>query len=93
MRRSPASRSTLPVASATTRSTIPVTARQVVRSSCATVEAAARAASHAAVSSNATVNREACLAHGTAITVGPCWRQFTRGTSASSITRTVPKSR
>jgi hypothetical protein len=88
IRRSPANRSTLPAASAITRSTMPITARQVTCSSVATVDAALRAASHATVSSNAVMNREPCLAHGTAITVGPC-SQFTRGTSASNITRTV----
>jgi hypothetical protein len=31
-------------------------------------------------------------AHGTARTVGPCVRQFTRGASASSHTGTVPRS-
>jgi hypothetical protein len=51
------------------------------------------AASHAAVSSNTAVNREACRAHGTAITLGPCTPQSTLGTSASITTRNVPKSR
>jgi mRNA-degrading endonuclease toxin of MazEF toxin-antitoxin module len=62
---------------------MPVTLRQVVRSSSATAEAGVRAVSQAAVSSNAIVNRDACRAHGSATVVGPCSTQFTRGTAAS----------
>jgi hypothetical protein len=93
MRRSPASRSTRPDASATTRVTIEATDRHVVRSSSATTDPGACAASHAQVSSKSRVNRDlGDRAHGTAATTTPSTRQDTRGASASSTTGTVPKS-
>jgi hypothetical protein len=64
-----------------------------VRSSSATAEAGVRAVNHAAWSSNAVVSRDACRAHDSAIVVGPCSTQFTRGTAASTNTRTVAKSK
>jgi len=71
---------------------MPVTVRQLIRSSSATVEAAVCAASHAQVSSNPVVQRAPGRAQGTAPTTTPCSGQVTRGASASRCAGTVPTS-
>jgi len=76
--RSPASRSILPARSATTRVMMSATLRQATRSSIATTDRVAWQTSHAAVSSNAAVNREPGRAQGTAATTTPCSRHDTR---------------
>jgi hypothetical protein len=51
--------------------TIPVTLRQATRNSSETAEREVWVTSHPAWSSKSLVNREPCLAHGTAATVTP----------------------
>jgi len=71
------------LASAATRATIAPTVRHATRINCSTALFDVRTASHATWSSNAKVCPAPCHAHGTAITVGPCSGQHTRGASAS----------
>ena len=61
----------LSLASTQTRSQIAPTVRHATRISSATADLLVLTASHAAWSSNARVNRESCLAHGTAQTTTP----------------------
>ena len=69
------------------------TLRQATRSSIATTDRVAWQTSHAAVSSNAAVNREPGRAQGTAATTTPCSPQATRDVRACRYTGVVPRSR
>ena len=71
IRRSPSRRSRPQRRSATTRSTIDCSDRQVVRSRRAAFDQGICAHSHAACSSNAAVNRDPGRAHGTAAATTP----------------------
>ncbi len=70
--------SRLAPSSTITRSQIQPTVRQLIRISAATAFLEVFTASHAAVSSNATVKLEPCRAHGTAATTTPWRLQLTR---------------
>jgi hypothetical protein len=83
IRRSPAKRSRLASASATTRVTIRPTVAQATRSSSPTACLEVWTASQAAVSSNARVCPAPWRAQGTAATTTPCSGQQTLGASAS----------
>src|SRR5664279_861933 len=72
---------------------MPATVRHVTHISSQTTLCAARAASHAQLSSNACVNRAPALAHGTAATTTPHRRHSTRGAGASRNTIIVPESK
>ncbi len=69
------------------------TLRQATRSSIATTDRVAWQTSHAAVSSNAVVNRAPGRAQGTAATTTPCSAHATREVVACKNTRVVPRSR
>src|SRR5664279_730061 len=71
---------------------MPATVRHVTRINSHTTLCAARAASHAQLSSNACVNRAPARAHGTAATTTPHRRHSTRGAGASRNTIIVPES-
>src|SRR5664280_1110915 len=72
---------------------MPATVRHVTRINSQTTLCAARAASHAQLSSNACVNRAPARAHGTAATTTPHRRHSTRGAGASRNTIIVPESK
>src|SRR5664279_140543 len=72
---------------------MPATVRHVTRINSHTTLCAARAASHAQLSSNACVNRAPARAHGTAATTTPHRRHSTRGAGASRSTIIVPESK
>ena len=73
--------------------TMSATLRQATRSSIATTDRVAWQTSHAAVSSNAVVNRDPGRAQGTAATTTPCSRHDTRDVRACRNTWVVPRSR
>jgi hypothetical protein len=91
-RRRPASRSISRWASQATRSRIPPTLRHAIRISSATAVFEQLTASQQTWSSNARVNRQPCLAHGTAQTTTPWRRHVTLGASASTNASVVPRS-
>jgi hypothetical protein len=68
------------------------TVRHAIRISSVTAVLEHCVASHATWASKTRVCPAPCRAQGTAATVAPCTRQFTRGESASSQTGTVPRS-
>src|SRR5664280_2258247 len=72
---------------------MPATVRHVTRINSHTTLCAARAASHAQLSSNACVNRAPARAHGTAATTTPHRRHSTRGAGAATSTIIVPESK
>jgi hypothetical protein len=78
--------------SAQTRVMIDPTVRQAIRISCVIAVFEHRVASHATCSSNSRVCPAPCLAHGTAATTIPCWRQRTGGAWACRNTIVVPTS-
>ena len=83
IRFSPPNRSCSFSTSAQTRVMIAPTVRHAIRINSVTAVFEHWVASHATCSSNTVVCPAACRAQGTARTVGPCSRQFTRGASAS----------
>ncbi len=92
MRFRPVNRSRLAIASQATRSQMKPTVRHVTRISSATAFLEVLTVSQHAWSSNATVNRESCRAHGTAATTTRWSLQYTRGASASRYANVVPRS-
>ena len=68
------------------------TVRQAIRISCVIAVFEHCVASHATCLSNWRVCPAPCLAHGTAATTIPCWRQRTRGAGACKNTIVVPTS-
>ena len=78
--------------SATTRTTIPPTARQLTRMRRQTAEREHWLAHHAAWSSKSRVCQAPWRAQGTRATTTPWARQRTRGASASTNACTVPRS-
>jgi hypothetical protein len=72
---------------------MPDTDRHAMRSSTATTDRVAWQTSQAVVSSNAVVNRDPGLAHGTAATTTPCVGHDTRRVLACKYTWVVPRSR
>jgi hypothetical protein len=92
IRRSPAKRSRLASASATTRVTMRPTVAQATPSSSPTACLEVWTASQAAVSSNARVWPAPWRAQGTAATTTPCLGQQTLGAPASRSAPTTPRS-
>ena len=75
-----------------TRVTIAPTVRHATRNNSHVAVLEVRTANHAAIASKSWVWPTPCRAHGTATTVGPCRRHWTRGASASMKTFVVPAS-
>jgi len=92
IRASPSRRSPPASTSAHTRVMIEPTVRHAIRINAVTVDFDDWVANHATVSSKARVCPAPCRAHGTDATTTPCTRQVTRGASASSTARIVPRS-
>ena len=92
MRRSPSRRSCAASMSIQTRLMIAPTVRQAIRINSVTALFDVWVANHATVSSKPIVCPAPCRAHGTCATTTPCSGHDTRGASASSTARTVPRS-
>lgn len=92
MRHSPSKGSASAPRSAATRVMIAPTVRHATHISAVIADFEVRTASHAVCSSKSRVNPDPWRAHGTAATTTPCSAQRTRGASASTNARIVPRS-